>query len=242
MYHTINLFLKTNSLRLLSLMLVSLIVISCKDRVEMDTTDVDPERLAYLQSLYDTYAPIKIEADITHLSDRERLLVAKLAEAGKVCDDIFWLQSSHDEVYVRDSLSKLSGSENELLFKLVNIYYGPYNKMDDYKRFVGNGADVRPLGGGFYPEDMTKSEFEKHIIDNPSDKEAFESQYTVIIRGEDGKLTAIPYHLYYSDLLRVADLLDEAVELCDNASLKKYLQLRAIAFRTSEYKDYFASD
>jgi hypothetical protein len=137
---------------------------------------------------------------------------------------------------------KLKGKENELLLKVVNIYYGPYNKMDNNKRFVGNGPANRPLGGGFYPEDMTKEEFEQHILDNPADKKAFECQYTIIIRNEQGSLQAIPYHEYYPELENVAKLLDEAAELCDNPSFKRYLTLRAKAFRSSTYEDYFASD
>jgi len=136
----------------------------------------------------------------------------------------------------------LKGKENELLLKLVNLFYGPYNKMYDNIRFVGSGPEKRPLGGGFYPEDMTKDEFEQHIKDNPNDKTAFEGQYTIIVRNDAGKLEAIPYHEYYPEFNKVADLLDEAAELCDNPSLKHYLTLRAIAFRTSKYEDYFASD
>ena len=111
--------------------------------------------------------------------------------------------------------------------------------MDEYKRFVGTGPETRPLCGGFYPIDMTKEEFEKHITENPQDKAAFESQYTVIIRDSNQKLVAIPYHQYYKETAKLAQLLDEAAELCDNPSLKKYLSLRAEAVRTD---DYFKSD
>jgi hypothetical protein len=152
------------------------------------------------------------------------------------------LQSSNDGIAIRDSLQKEKSKEANLLLKLVNLYYGPYNKMDDYKRFVGTGAETRPEGGGFYPEDMTKEEFEKHIKDNPKDKELFENQYSVITRDEHGKLKAVLYHEYYKGMEKLAKLMDEAAELCDNPSLKEYLKLRAIAFRTSQYNDYFKSD
>jgi hypothetical protein len=49
----------------------------------------DTERIAQLQALIDEYAPIKVDADISHLTERERLLIAKLAEASKVIDDLF---------------------------------------------------------------------------------------------------------------------------------------------------------
>jgi hypothetical protein len=216
------------------------ITISCGNKKEeVQIVDTTNPRIAELQALVDEYAPVKIEADITHLTDRERLLVAKLAKAGKVCDDIFWLQSSKDGLSIRDSLMKMDNEESNLLLKLVNIYYGPYDKMNEYKRFVGTGPGKRPECGGFYPDDMTKEEFEQHIKDNPKDKASFEDLYTVIVRDENKKLKAISYYKYYKDLEKVAKLLDEAVELCDNPSLKTYLQLRAKAFRTDKY---FESD
>ena len=114
--------------------------------------------------------------------------------------------------------------------------------MYENKRFVGIGAERRPPGGGFYPEDMTKEEFEEHIKNNPQDKATFESHYTVIVRDESGNLKAVPYHEHYKNMEKLATLMDEAAELCDNPSLKEYLKLRAIAFRTSKYEDYFNSD
>ncbi|MCL2040262.1 MAG: hypothetical protein FWG85_07525 [Bacteroidetes bacterium] len=218
---------------------VSFLIISCGGTKE---DAMDNPRFAELQALIDEYAPIKVEADISHLTERERLLIAKLAEAARICDDIFWLQSSHDALAIRDSLANMSDNESKLLTELVRIYYGPYNKMDEYKRFVGEGPEKRPDGGGFYPEDMSKEEFEAHINNNPQDKDAFEGLYTVIVRDEDGNLQAVPYHNYYKDMERLATLMDEAADLCDNPSLKEYLQLRAIAFRTSKYEDYFKSD
>ena len=217
---------------------ITFLIISCGGKDAMDTNP----RMAEIQALIDEYAPIKVEADISHLTERERLLIAKLAEAGKLCDDMFWLQSSHDALAVRDSLAKLNDAESKLMLQLVNIYYGPYNKMDEYKRFVGIGPELRPEGGGFYPEDMTREEFEQHIKNNPQDKDAFESLYTVIVRDEQRNLKSVPYHEYYKYMEKLANLMDEAAELCDNPSLKEYLKLRAIAFRTSKYEDYFKSD
>jgi len=217
---------------------ISFLIISCGGNKTEDAMETNP-RLAELQALVDEYAPIKVEADISHLTERERLLIAKLAEAAKVCDDLFWLQSSHDALATREAVSAMNDAEGQLLQQLVNIYYGPYNKMDEYKRFVGEGPDRRPEGGGFYPLDMTKEEFESHIKANPKDKVSFEDLYTVIVRDEASNLKAVSYYDYYKDLEKLAKLIDEAVELCDEPTLKNYLILRAKAFRTNQY---FESD
>jgi len=243
---------------------VILLTVACQKGENVETPN---DELAKLQALVNEFADIKVTADISHLTEREKLLIAKLAEAGKLCDSLFWLQSSHCAVAVRDSIAKLTGAwcivrnvvasasseslekfldpKYKLLSQLIHIYYGPYNKMDENRRFVGEGAEFRPAGGGFYPEDMTREEFEAHIKNNPQDKEAFESFYTVIVRDEKGKLKAVLYHeyyKYYEYMQKLAQLMDEAVALCDNPSLKEYLKLRAKAFRTSKYEDYFKSD
>jgi len=56
---------------------------------------------------------------------------------------------------------------------------------------------------------------------------------------DNGELKAIPYHQYYPEIQKLANLLDEAAELAENPTLKNYLQLRAKAFRTD---DYYESD
>ncbi|HOQ49200.1 MAG TPA: peptidase, partial [Candidatus Kapabacteria bacterium] len=196
------------------------------------------EQAKKIKQLSEQFAKIEITADVSHLSQRERALLEKLIEAGKLCDAIFWKQSSHDAIAVRDSLIKLNTEEAKIFLEYVNINYGPYDVLNENVRFVGVGPEKRPPGGGFYPEDITKEEFENHIKNNPKDKEAFESQYSVIVR-ENGGLKAIPYHHYYPETEKLAKLLEEAAELADNPTLKNYLILRAKATRTD---DYYESD
>jgi hypothetical protein len=219
----------------------TLLVASCgKQNDDAMNANVPDSTIAELQADVNAYAPVKVDADISHLTDRQKQLIAKLAEAGKICDKIFWSQSCKDGAAIRDSLAKLTDEKSKLQLQLVDIYYGPYNKMKEYKRFVGTGAERRPDCGGFYPDDMTKEEFEKYIADHPEDKEAFTSAYTVIVRDSANGLKAIPYSEYYGeDIKQLAQLTDEAAELCDNPSLKKYLKLRAEAYRTNKY---FESD
>jgi hypothetical protein len=86
---------------------------------------------------------------------------------------------------------------------------------------------------------MTKEEFERWLAAHPADKEAFQGLFTVI-RREGNRLVAIPYSKYYLPFLtRAAQKLREAAAATGNASLKRYLTLRADAFLSN---DYFASD
>ncbi len=224
-------------LSILSAGIMCLSVIACNKPGTATDAKLSPEA-EKVKQLSEAYAPTKITADMSHLSDREKALVLKLVEAAKLCDAIFWKQSSHDGITVRDSLAKLNTPDAKAFLDYVNINYGPYDILNENKRFVGNGSEKKYDGAAYYPLDMTKQEFEDYIKANPSEKAALESQYTVVVR-ENGKLKAIPFNQYYPEVKQLADKLDEAAELADNATLKNYLKLRAKAIRTD---DYFESD
>jgi len=92
---------------------------------------------------------------------------------------------------------------------------------------------------------MTKEAFESWVAQlSPKEQEQAKSFFTVIRWRENSKppnsLLAIPYSQQYADdLTRAANLLREAAGLTDNASLKKFLNLRADAFLSN---DYYESD
>lgn len=187
------------------------------------------------------FADVDIAVDLSMLSERERKLVAKLVEAGRLVDEIFWRQSSHDAIAIRDSLMASKDPAVKDLLAYVMINYGPYDRIFEGERFVGEGPARKPAGAGLYPEDLTKEEFESWATNHP-DKMMLESPYTVITRapdaldGKPGQPLAIPYHAYYHpQTARISALLKEAAALADNPSLKKYLQLRAKAISTDEY-------
>ena len=93
---------------------------------------------------------------------------------------------------------------------------------------------AKPAGANFYPEDMTKEDFEAL---NDSDKA---SQYTLIRRNDDGKLYTLWFHeAYQPEIERTAALLRKAANLAEDEGLKKYLTLRADAMLTD---DYYQSD
>lgn len=183
------------------------------------------------------YVPTKITADISHLTERQKMLVKLLAEAGHYADEIFWKQTAPCAVATRDSLKAIVNDENRAVLDFVMINYGPYDQIAEDERFIGNGPEKRPAGGAFYPIDLTKDEFEKYLKDHPEQAEELQGQYSVVVR--DGDLKAIPYHDYYPEVKLLSEKLLEASEYADNPGLKNYLVLRSKAVMTD---DYFESD
>jgi hypothetical protein len=92
-----------------------------------------------------------------------------------------------------------------------------------------------PPGAGFYPEDLTKESFEAYLAANPAQKEELTSGYTVVKR-QGNRLVAVPYSVEYRQWLEpAAKLLEQAARTTSNPSLRKFLNLRAQAFRTNDY-------
>ena len=117
--------------------------------------------------------------------------------------------------------------------KFININYGTWERLNDNKSFLKEFS-AKPKGANFYPADVTKAEFEAW------EEESKTSLYTMITRGEDGKLQSIPYHLVFNEQVEnAAHLLLQAAALAEDAGLKNYLEKRAEALLTDEY---FESD
>ena len=183
------------------------------------------------------FAPTKIQYEEKLLNDRQKIVVQKLYKASKIMDSLFLEQVYSKNLEIKKKLESSKSEVDKLTLEYFNMMAGPFDRLDHDKPFYGNSP--KPLGANFYPEDMTKEEFENWIKEHPDDEKAFTSEVTVI-RRKDGKLVAIPYSVEYKNKLEKASaLLREAAEYADNPSLKKYLKLRADAFLSN---DYYKSD
>lgn len=170
------------------------------------------------------YETVTLKTDLSWLSENEREIIRILIEVSDIMDDIFWMQSYGD----KDAL--LENIDNKYAYQYAKINYGPWDRLDANRAFVEN-FDDKPLGANFYPVDMTREEFE--AWDHP-DKA---SLYTLIRRDDEGNLVAIPYSEAYKEQHeKAAALMLEAAELAEDAGLKKYLEMRAEALLTDDYR------
>jgi len=172
------------------------------------------------------YAPFTLQSDLSWLTDKERRMLGLFIDAAEVMDGLFWRQAYGD----RDALLKqLAGDPAAQRFAVMN--YGPWDRLADNAPFVA-GIGAKPLGAQFYPLDMTKEEFERANLPGAR------SEYTVLRRDAKGALRTVPYHVEYGPQVeKAAVLLEQAAALADDAGLRRYLELRAKALRTDEYRD-----
>lgn len=179
--------------------------------------------------------PLKV--DMTTLSTGDQKALGKLIEAARVLNPLFMRQfwSGNPGLYQRLQQDKTPLGQARLQYFWLNK--GPWSEIDEHRAFLPDVPAVKPPGANFYPEDMTKEEFEgwTKTLDTKS-KAAAEGFFTIIRRDPQHKLKFVPYSTEYrADLARAATLLREAAALTDNASLNRFLTTRADAFATDNY-------
>jgi hypothetical protein len=175
----------------------------------------------------DEFASFRLTANLDHLTAKEKEMLPFLFQAADIMNELYWKQAIG---YRDDFLNRIQGEDARAFAK---IHYGPWNRLDGNAPFLTN-VGAKPAGANFYPEDMTKEEFEA-LADN--DKT---SLYTLIRRDDGGNLHTVWFHeAYKSEIERTAALLRKAANLAEDAGMKKYLTLRADALLTD---DYYQSD
>ena len=182
---------------------------------------------ADLQSRVDEFAMVELSSPfIQNLSESDKKLIPIFVQIAEIIDELFWKQTFGNKA----DLDKITNSAAKE-FAIIN--YGPWERLNNNETFV-KGFCSKPLGCQFYPQDITKEEFDAF---NDQDKN---SLYTVIKRKCNGKLKTVWYRdEYKKEIGEICALLEQAIGIAEDAGLKNYLIERKKAFETD---DYFASD
>ncbi|MEJ2255977.1 MAG: Zn-dependent hydrolase [Woeseiaceae bacterium] len=187
--------------------------------------DVSVQPLDQAEVRPEIYAEFRLTADLDHLSDEQQQMVGLLIEAADIMDDLFWRQSFGDDY--EEWLASITDSRTR---RFAEINYGPWDALDDDKPFM-DGFGPKPPGAQFYPEDMSRDEFENAFLPGKA------GLYSFVRRDAEGKLTLVPYHVEYADeLAAAARLLREAAALAESPDFATYLKLRAAALISDEFQ------
>ncbi len=180
-----------------------------------------------LKEKVESYAVVEVSSPLYDaLSENDKKIVGLFRQAAEIMDGLFWKQTFGDK-------AEIEALKDEYQKAYAMINYGAWDHLDDNKPFI-EGYGEKPLGCQYYPQDMTKEEFE--AFDDPDKL----SLYTVIRRDENGNLKTVWYRDEYKEELdKVCALLEEAAALTTNEGMRTYLTERVKAFRTD---DYLASD
>lgn len=197
--------------------------------------------LTELNRMIARYAPAEMRVDTSHLAPGDQQAMAKLLEAARVVDDLFITQLWSGNAALRKKLQTDNSPLGEARLHYFELNKGPWSDLDAHAAFVPDVPAHKPAGANFYPEDLTRDEFDTWVARLPRERqEEARGFFTVIRRSPEKKLYAVPYSIAYeTELEKLAQLLRDAAALTPNASLRNFLTLRADAFLSD---DYYASD
>jgi hypothetical protein len=207
---------------------------ACSNRAAEPPAAVSAEPAGYdLAAQRAKIARIEMHPDTSFLNAEEREVVNYLIQAADLLNPVFLRQVNADNPEVREAIARSGRPDRALLLDWFDFNAGPWDTLADNRPFWGE----RPLppGGGVYPADLTKDALDAYLAAHPGEKAALTDPYTVVKRDGD-RLVAVPYSVEYRQWLEpAARLLEKAAARTGNASLKRFLTLRAQAFRSNDY-------
>jgi hypothetical protein len=190
---------------------------------------------------------VKVPYNKAGLTAREQQMVAKLADACRIMDQLYWHQSDLGgyEMY--------HTTQSAVMAKLFSINGSRWDLVDE--NFPMIGEEPMMPGRELYPFGLTRAEVEKYSAAHPAEKASIYSPWTVVrsapldldpklsqpvVYSLPEKLYTYPYHEAYARWLKpMADDLRAAAKLSGDAAFAHYLTLRADALLSD---DYYASD
>lgn len=202
---------------------------------------VSPSDAQALSAQIRRFSPTVITADIARLSSADRQALHKIIEAAQLLDPLYLRQVWAGNPAL---LKKLEADQSPLGRERLHYFLindGPWSQLDENKPFIDGVPPEKPPQASYYPDDMTKDEFNRWVETLGSEERQKATGFFYVIRRDaNGKLRSVPYSEEYREFLEpAAKLLREAAELTDNVTLKNFLRKRADAFLSN---DYYESD
>lgn len=198
---------------------------------------------AELTQMVERFAPAPLRVDTSKLSSGDKAAIVKLIEAAKIIDVLQLRQRWEGNEALWEALQKDRSPLGKARQNAFWLNKGPWSSINDHKAFLPaeiSGIKIpakKPEGGSFYPTGTSKQALEAWMNSLPAkDKQQAQWFFTTIRSGEGGKFKIVKFSEEYKpELEKLAVLLKQAAALTDNASLRKFLTLRADAFLSNDY-------
>jgi Peptidase family M49 len=224
--------------QIISLALVTVFVMTTSGAQKKKVDEGPLPEVASLTANIRRFAPTVLTANTTRLSLRDRQALRKIIAAAKLLDPLFLRQvwSGNDALKKKLDADKSAAGRLRLHYFLIND--GPWSRIDENQPFI-EGVPPKPPHANYYPDNITKEEFNSWLESLPAAEQAKATGYFYTIRRDaNGKLMTVPYSEEYREFLDpAARLLREAAALTTNSTLKEFLTKRAAAFASNDYYD-----
>jgi len=196
-----------------SMVVFGLANISARAQKTRTSKNISAPGLVQLQQMTARFAPTPLRVDTSKLSAADHQALVKLIEAGRIMNHVFLMQywSGDSALYAR--LQRDASPLGKARLRYFWINKGPWSVLDDFKAFLPGVPAEKPKGANFYPEDMTRQEFEAWVASVPKEEQELATGFFTVIRravaGQNSgsaakaksELVAIPYGEEYQDEL-----------------------------------------
>jgi hypothetical protein len=186
------------------------------------------------------WKPVPVAFRREGLSAREQRMIAKLADACRLMDQLYWQQSD------LGGWAMYHGTQSAVMARLFQINGSRWDLVAENAPFAGE--EPMPPGHELYTFGLTRQQIESYAAVHLEQKAAIYNPWTVVrspvsgreLRGTPDRLDAVPYHVAYARWLKpMAEDLRAAASLSPDPAFAHYLNLRADALLSD---DYYASD
>ena len=199
------------------------------------------DRLALVEAEYARYGEAKVEHSAAELPAGEQQLLRHLLAAASLIEELHMLQLHPSNLEWRDHLAE-RGTEAER--ELFTRYQHPWCQDDPSPECCAlPDCPPKAIGHAHWPADLTEEEF-AGLGELPNGAELL-SPFTMVTRGADGALVAVPYaqtELFGPRMREVASELRAAAAHAPHPSLARFLTSRAAAFEAEEPFPFDDSD
>jgi hypothetical protein len=193
---------------------------------------------AELRAMTARFAPVEVKVDTSALPANEKLALARMVEAARIMDALFYRQVAPLNETNLARLVADTSALGQARLHYFHINKGPWSRLDEHRAFVP-GAGHKPPGANFYPANTSREAVEQWITSLlPAEKAAATGFFTTIRRNPAGDFMLVPYSIEYQpELIEASRLLREAADATTQPTLKNFLEKRAHAFLTNDYYD-----
>ena len=127
------------------------------------------------------FAPTRLQVNTSALSAGDQKALVKLIQAARIVNRLFMQQFWSGDLALYQKLQQDKSALGQARLHYFWINKGPWSEIDEHKAFLPDVAQKKPAGANFYPEDLTKEEFESWVKTLPADqKSQAEGFFTVV--------------------------------------------------------------
>src|SRR5205823_6432081 len=109
------------------------------------------------------FAPTQLQVNTSTLSASDKKALVKLIQAARIVNHLFMQQFWSSNVALYQKLQQDKSALGQASLHYFRINKGPWSEIDEHKAFLPDVPKTKLPGAKFYPEDMTKEEFESRV-------------------------------------------------------------------------------